>query len=139
MERVPGAAEEPAGIGPGQGVDPGALGVGEADGRDIHGAGQSCDGGDGIGSGVNAQVSGGNGGFPPVFPLARKPRKKMIRIMARAVRSVCRFCALQAVTWDWSQPKPSLEVVTHCGASTGFRPRSSLRIRGIRWLAGGCR
>ena len=40
---------------------------------------------------------------------------------------------------DWSRPKQSLEVVTHYGASTGFRPRSSLRIRGIRWLAGGCR
>ena len=29
--------------------------------------------------------------------------------------------------------------ITHYGASIGFRPRSSLRIRGIRWLAGVCR
>jgi hypothetical protein len=37
------------------------------------------------------------------------------------------------------KPRVPLEVGTHYGASTVFRPRSSLRIRGIRWLADGCR
>jgi hypothetical protein len=60
-------------------------------------------------------------------------------IWARAVRAVCLLMAFQVRAWDWSRPKESLEVVAHYGASTGFRPRSSLRIRGIRWLAGGCR
>ena len=50
---------------------------------------------------------GTGSGSPSVIPLARKPRRKMMRIMARAVRRVWRFCAVQAVTWDWSQQKPS--------------------------------
>lgn len=106
MEGVPGAAEEPAGVGPGQGVDAGGLGVGEADGRDVRGAGQSRGGGNGVSAGGTCRSAGvmsvsalsgtaagpGAGtGSPPVFPLARKARKKMIRIMAMAVRKA--LCA----------------------------------------------
>jgi hypothetical protein len=50
-----------------------------------------------------------------------------------------RRMAMSERTWKSAQPSSSLEVGTHYGASTVFRPRSSLRIRGIRWLAGGCR
>jgi hypothetical protein len=35
----------------------------------------------------------------------------MMRIMASAVRRVWRFCAVQVVTWDWSQPKPSFPLL----------------------------
>jgi hypothetical protein len=35
------------------------------------------------------------------------------------------YQARQVRTWYWSSPVSFLEVVTHYGASTGFRPRSS--------------
>ena len=139
MECEPVAAEEPAGVGPGQGVDPGGLGVGEADGRDARRAGQSRNGGHGVGAGVNAQVkigadgtfrAGGRGRlrdgqrFPVRDSLVRKLRRKMMRIWARAVRRVWRFCAVQAVTWDWSQPRVSLKSVTHCRITpAGFQQK----------------
>src|SRR5579863_6601644 len=63
-------------------------------------------------SGLPAGAGPGAGsGSPSVIPLARKPRRKMMRIMARAVRRVWRFCAVQAATWDWSQPKPSFPLL----------------------------
>jgi len=61
------------------------------------------------------------------------------KLNAQLTRVWWRRIAVSERTWKSAQPSWSLEVVTHYGASTGFRPRSSLRIRGIRWLAGGCR
>lgn len=59
MEGEAVAAEESSGVCPAQGVDLGGLGVGQSDGRDARRAGQSRDGGNGVGAGVNAQVRTG--------------------------------------------------------------------------------
>ena len=59
------------------------------------------------------------------------------KLNAQLTSTWWRRIATSERTWKSAQPSSSLEVVTHYGASTGFRPRSSLRIRGIRWLAGG--
>src|SRR6266567_1417714 len=58
MEGEPGTAQVAFGVLPGQVVDPGGLGVGQGDGREICRAGQSGNGRVDDGAGMYLQVSG---------------------------------------------------------------------------------